>query len=205
MRDYHAHLEIGNYYHIYNRGNNGENIFLKDENFDYFLSKWIKYIDPYSETFAYCLMPNHFHFLIRVDSKDCFVKPPGISKVQDPDINLILESQFKKLFSSYALAFNNQQSRHGSLFEKRFKRVLVDSDSYLSKIIHYIHNNPLHHGFADDFLSWKYCSYRSILSEQPTRVSRNEVLEWLGGKKGFIDFHKVNINYSDIKDVAIDA
>ena len=58
-------LELGKYYHIYNRGNNGESIFLEDRNYTYFLQLYIKYIEPIALTYAYCLLRNHFHFLIR--------------------------------------------------------------------------------------------------------------------------------------------
>jgi len=56
----------GNFYHIYNRGNNRENIFFEENNYYYFLEKYDKYLTNYLETFAYCLLPNHFHLLVRV-------------------------------------------------------------------------------------------------------------------------------------------
>jgi len=56
-----APLEFGRIYHIYNRGNNRENIFVQERNYAYFLKLWTKYIDPIDDTYSYCLLRNHFH------------------------------------------------------------------------------------------------------------------------------------------------
>lgn len=59
-------LEFDRYYHIYNRGNNRENLFRKPDNYHYFLQLYTKHIHPITDTFAYCLLPNHFHLLVRI-------------------------------------------------------------------------------------------------------------------------------------------
>lgn len=64
--DYWAKFEEHSCYHIYNRGINGENLFVQEKNYYFFLNQWKKYLSPYFDVFAYCLMPNHFHFLVRV-------------------------------------------------------------------------------------------------------------------------------------------
>jgi len=56
----------GNYYHIYNHSNGNLNIFRTEENYRFFIERFVKYMSPYADTYAYCLMPSHFHFLIRV-------------------------------------------------------------------------------------------------------------------------------------------
>ena len=63
-------LQYGEYYHIYNRGNNSEMLFYNDDNYNYFLELYSKYIEPIAHTFAYCLMPNHFHFVIQIKTGD---------------------------------------------------------------------------------------------------------------------------------------
>ncbi len=66
-------LEAGNYYHIYNHSNGNDNVFFKKKNYQYFLSKYFDYISPVADTFAYCLMPNHFHFLLKFkEEKELF-------------------------------------------------------------------------------------------------------------------------------------
>ncbi|MBL7010905.1 MAG: hypothetical protein ISR82_06760 [Candidatus Marinimicrobia bacterium] len=59
---------------------------------------------------------------------------------------------FKRFLGGYSLAINKQQNRHGSLMQKRFKRIVIESDNYLLSLIHYIHHNPIHHGLTDSFL-----------------------------------------------------
>ena len=72
-------LIAGNYYHIYNRGIDSCNLFTEPDNYEYFLSLYDKYISPVADTFAWVLMPNHFHFLIRVKEELEIVTEPSIS------------------------------------------------------------------------------------------------------------------------------
>lgn len=205
MPDYHSTFEVDKYYHIYNRGNNKEEIFKSKDNYEFFLEKWYRYIAPFSDTLAYCLMPNHFHFLIQVKSNSTLnlTKLQRLGKVDEVqetqiDVNAILEEQFKRLFMSYALAFNKQQNRSGSLFQKRFKRILVSSNSYLTKIIHYIHHNPIHHSFVKKYHLWRFSSYNALVSSNQTRIARDEVLNWFGGKDVFIEFHKQTLEINEL-------
>lgn len=199
MRDLHAHFEPDHFYHVYNRGNDRRDIFLMEENYSFFLKKWIAFLDDYVDVFTYCLMPNHFHFLIRVMPGEILR-----NKAKDKDTNSLIVGQFKRLFSSYTLSFNKYFDRTGSLFQKRFKRVKVDSDNYLLTLIHYIHHNPVHHRFSQEFSDWKYSSYSAIISDGPTNISRKEVLDYFGGKKAFLSFHNRLKNYKKINHLLID-
>lgn len=134
-------------------------------------------------------MPNHFHFFVRVNP------------LEIDDINKYLEEKFKRFLSSYTLAFNKQYRRNGSLFQKRFKRIHVDKNDYFTKIIHYIHNNPVHHGITNSVENWKYNSYRAIISNQATKVCKNDVLKWFGGEKEFVKFHKNYANHMEIENL----
>jgi putative transposase len=199
MRDLHAHFEPDHFYHVYNRGNDRRDIFLMEENYTFFLKKWIAFLDDYVDVFTYCLMPNHFHFLIRVMPGEILR-----NKARDKDTNSLIVGQFKRLFSSYTLSFNKYFDRTGSLFQKRFKRVKVDSENYLLTLIHYIHHNPVHHRFSQEFSDWKYSSYSAIISDGPTNISRKEVLNFFGGKKAFLSFHSQLKNYKKINHLLID-
>lgn len=199
MIDYHSPFATEEYYHIYNRGNNKENIFISDDNYSYFLSKWKKYIYPNIDTLAYCLMPNHFHFLIKVKSEDTFntllaehslTKSQRPSKTEQININELLEKQFQKLFMSYSKAFNKQQNRTGSLFQKRFKRVRVEDDSKITRLIQYIHHNPIHHRFTQNYEEWKYSSYTAMIKNKQTLLNKEEVLNWFDGEEQFHLFHQ---------------
>ncbi|MDY7395200.1 hypothetical protein UMM65_08095 [Aureibaculum sp. 2210JD6-5] len=135
-------LEKGHYYHIYNRGIDGCTIFNNSENMDYFLRLVNKYLITKVSILSYCLMNNHFHFIVRVDDDE--------KKVTQA---------FSNLFNAYAKAFNKQNSRTGSLFEKHFRRKRIKNEEYLTNLIIYIHTNPMHHGISQDFTNYPYSSY----------------------------------------------
>lgn len=96
-------------------------------------------------------------------------------------------------FLCYAKAIKIQEGRTGSLFEKNFKRQEVGTDAYLVHMINYIHRNPQKHGIAPDYQNYPYSSYRSMLSERPTRLKRSEVLEWFGGAENFVRYHEEHV------------
>ncbi|MBK8805834.1 MAG: hypothetical protein IPO21_03925 [Bacteroidales bacterium] len=190
-------LESGRYYHIYNHAVGNDNIFRKDENFLFFLKKYIEYIDPVVDTFAYCLLPNHFHIAIRVKTKKELLelrtlpKFETLAKLSDQHF---VSKQFSNFFSSYTQAFNKQQSRKGNLFQKPFKYKCIEDDVYFKKILHYIHFNPVHHGFVLDLRDWKYSSFESFFSEKISKVKREEVITWFKDTDSFYEFHKREID-----------
>lgn len=192
-------LEYGKFYHIYNRGNNGENLFLKPDNYQYFLTLYDKYISLVAETYAWCLMPNHFHILVRIkdEAEVGFLKPKRGQKT--PPKKAVPENQFGHLFNAYAKAFNTQINRHGSLFEHPFKRIEVTSEEYLKQLVYYIHSNPIKHGFVESMLDWPWSSYLTIISVKPTKMSRESVLGWFNGQSEFITIHQEVQNLELIK------
>ena len=167
-------LEPNKFYHIYNRGNNRENIFLEDRNYSYFLRLWESHTKSIADTYAYCLLKNHFHALIKTKDDD----------KAEPS------KQFSNLFNSYAKSVNRAYSRTGSLFERPFGRNEIDSESYLAQAVLYIHLNPQRHGFARTFKAYPHSSYDILLSDQQTFLRREEVFEWFGSRKHFIQAHE---------------
>ena len=161
-------LEKGNYYHIFNRGINKADIFLNNENKSFFLKQLDKYLTDKISIFAYCLMDNHFHMVVRIDEEE-----------------KIVTQSFSNFFNSYAKAFNKQNNRTGSLFEKHFKRIRLEYEEYLKHLIIYVHLNPKHH-LDLNFEAYEFSSYKSILSSKVTKLKRNEVLELFGGIDNFI-------------------
>jgi hypothetical protein len=101
-----------------------------------------------------------------------------------------LEFQLKDFFISYSLAFNKMYNRSGSLFINPFRRVLVNKDTHFTQLIIYIHANTLKHSIYKDFQNYKWSSYQSILSNKPSLVKRDEVMEWFGNRDEFIKVHK---------------
>ena len=97
--------------------------------------------------------------------------------------------QFQRLFTSYAKAFNKQQDRYGNLIQRPFKRKAVADDSHFFQLVYYIHNNARKHGYTTDFRTYKWSSYLAFLSDEPTKLERDEMLELFGGREHFITFH----------------
>jgi putative transposase len=154
-RDY-KNFTTDNFYHIYNRGVNKQDIFLDQRDYSAFMKRLILALGkdqadtatcriiPFPENafsiMAYCLMPNHYHFLIRQNS------------------NIPVGRLVKKVCTSYVSYFNKRHHRVGHLFQDVFKAKLVDTDPYLVKLSAYIHLNPGSQSF-----SYQYSSIREYL------------------------------------------
>jgi len=198
-------LQLGVHYHIYNRGTNREDVFLEARNYHFFLNRYATYIEPIAFTYAYCLLKNHFHFLIRTKTLEeqqqvarQTARVSGTFRVLAPS------QQFSNLFNSYAKSFNRAYDRTGSLFEHPFHRVAVTTDEKFAHLITYIHRNPERHAFVDDFQDWPYSSYHAILSQQPTRIMRETVLDWFDGRVGFMDAHGVSAEVESIAGLVLE-
>ncbi|HMP13867.1 MAG TPA: hypothetical protein PKD70_08300 [Saprospiraceae bacterium] len=198
-------FEEGGFYHIYNRSNNKETIFKSDGHYRFFLQRWDHYLSPYVDTFAYALLPNHFHFLVSVRPGNQILEAADKEKTKcglrflegTIELDVLLEDQMKRFLSSYAQAFNKQQDRHGSVFQKRFKRVSIKNESHLMYLIAYLHHNPMHHGLANHYEDWHYTSFKAISSNAPTKICREALLNlWceadaIQAKKLYFEYHQV--------------
>jgi putative transposase len=208
-------LLYNTYYHIYNRGTNGENIFIQERNYEYFLKLYERHIAPIADTFAYCMLRNHFHIAVRTKSEEEIlpivkktlkvsstnqnhVKQSGLAK-QAEDLSRkplgciptdYISQRFSNFFNAYAKSINIGYGRTGSLFEHPFGRVPITSDRQFWNVIAYIHQNPQKHKFADDFRDWKYSSYGIILSEKHTIIARAEVMKWFGNRDAYLSLHE---------------
>jgi putative transposase len=197
-------LDFGNYYHIYNRGNNGIDIFFENGNYEYFLKLYHQYIHPIAETFAWCLMKNHFHFLVYIrNEKEVLIDSLEYSTVDKPRV-LDPSKQFGHLFNAYTQAINKKYNRTGSLFEIPFERKPVTSEKYLKNLIYYIHHNPVHHGFTKTINEYPWSSYGSMISDKPTKLKREEVIEIYGSKENFIAYHQGEQDLEGIFELIID-
>ena len=188
-------MEPGKFYHIYNHGNGSDNLFRTDENYHYFLKKFADHVNPIADTFAWCLMPNHFHFLIQIKEEEEVLDyykllKPGKDLSGFHNLTGLVSKSFSNFFNGYTKAYNEKFNRKGKLFLQSFKRKEVTNGEYLCKLIYYIHSNPVHHGFTKSVDEWTYSSYQSFLSLKPTKVQRDEVLKLFYGTEEFTRFHK---------------
>jgi REP element-mobilizing transposase RayT len=183
-------FEPGYFYHVFNRTNNREPLFRKPENYRYFLEKYKAYLFPWLDTYAYCLILNHFHLLVRIkDETDLLPLLKEEDRVS-PDFHELVRQQFRKFFIAYSKAFNKQEQRYGNLFQRPFKRTLIQNEGHYAHAVFYIHANPVKHKVAADFRNYPYSSYQSLLSDKPTLLKRQELLEWFGGRDAFVLFHQ---------------
>jgi putative transposase len=157
----------GQYYHIYNRGAGKSKIFYNEENYKYLIKLIEKNCQKYDVgIITYCLMPNHYHFLLQQLTDE------PISKF----INVI--------FNGYVQALNRQQNRTGTLFEGRFKHILIDDWKYLIHLCRYIHRNPVKAGLVSKPEQWEFSNYK----------------EWIGVRNGILkdeDFIKEHFENSN--------
>ncbi len=171
-------LEKDHYYHIYNRGINSETIFRNKDNMSYFLKLVEKHLNQNIQILAYCLMNNHFHFAIKIttDQKKA-------------------SQAFSNLFNAYSKAFNKQNNRTGSLFERSFKRIKIKDENYLKNLIIYIHRNPENYKVTKDFRNYSFSSFKNYNSSDNTLISdgKNYILNVFDSIENFNFAHKSDL------------
>lgn len=168
-----AHLlSIGEYFHIYNRGVDRNQIFFEEENYEFFIRRIDKYFDPSKLTLlVFCLMPNHFHFIIRQDN------PNALSEFMG------------NLCKSYAKAVNNRLDRSGHLFESKYKLKHIDEEKYLLHLSRYIHLNPVAAGLVTSPAQWQFSSYGSYCGSHGLAfVSTKEILSLTKGSENYVEY-----------------
>jgi putative transposase len=165
-------FEENHLFHLFNRGNNREAIFYNEGNYDFFIQKIEKYILPHVDILAWCLMPNHFHFMIEVLNVE----------INGYELNDAIGIALR----SYARAINIQEHRVGSLFQTgtraqnltKPENPLITSRNYFygpayifrfhksqypMKCMEYIHGNPVKAGLVKEPSLWRYSSYNEYL------------------------------------------
>ena len=210
-------LFAGQHFHIYNHANGNHNIFFSSENNRYFLQKYDAYMYHYLETFAYCLMPNHFHIQVQVRSKAEILAaaktdfPQGlanrsqiqianfeaISELTDVQAAAIVSERLRCLFLSYSKSINKAQNRSGSLFRKTFRRKPITTDAYFRGCIAYIHRNPMLHGFVADWREWKWSSYGRLDIPSETHLQKRRAVAAFGSWQQLNSYHDDYKNYAN--------
>lgn len=157
----------GHYYHLFNRGARQITIFREEKNYHFVLYRVKKYCREFDLTvIAYCLMPNHYHFLVRQNSEP----PAGLLP--------------QRVFNSYTKAYNKMYERSGTLFERRYQAIPVETESHLKHLCRYIHTNPVKDGIVSHPEAWLYSNY----------------LEWIGQRPGTIfDVDFIHTFFGDIQ------
>ena len=186
-------------YHIYNRGNNQQKIFFKPDNYIFFLAKVRRYIMPYCDILAYCLMPNHFHFLIKADERTIASK-----SIAAKDKNVLSEG-IRHLLSSYTQAINKQNNSTGSLFQQntKAKPIVKGSRNYDQICLHYIHQNPVKAKLVEKMEEWEYSSFQDYCGRRNGTLCNKEIAANILdiNLKTFYEDSYRQIGYDDINNI----
>jgi putative transposase len=183
------YLYAGQTYHIYNRGNNKQTVFFKPENYIFLLNKVKKEWLHIADILCWCLMPNHFHFMIHANENTCLERKSfGGKPMQE------FPHRIGKLLSSYTQAINNQNNTTGSLFQQKTKAKNVSSygqdassnstapeRSYVINCMHYIHQNPWKAGLVNSLEDWPYSSFADIAGLREDDLCNKQLLIQLTG------------------------
>jgi len=182
-------LQANTYYHVFNHANGFEELFFEERNYSFFLRKYRKFISPIADTPVWCLMPNHFHILIRVKTEEQLLKVYKRFKSYHELLEAkVLSKAFANFFSSYSQSMNKVYKRRGSMFVKSFKRKEIDSPAYLRTIILYIHLNPVKHRIRQTPNAWAWSSIHGFAeNEKPL------LIDVFGSIEAYYQAHKLRI------------
>jgi len=176
------------YYHIFDRANGDELLFKSEENYNFFHIKMKKYLLPYFEFQAYCLLPNHFHFVVKTKSIEEVQKL--LPEITADNFNKKYLQNCSNFLNSYAKSYNKYHKRMGSLFIERMKRVQIKTNQEIINAIFYVHKNPVHHGLVPSLSDWNNSSYKIIKNGlEDDFISPESVLRLFGG---IVSFNKVH-------------
>lgn len=206
MPPYYQPLLPDNIYHLFSRAVGSEKIFLSSDNYPFFLKKLKQHTCGVCSFYCYSLLPNHFHLLAKIKDEASVIKhfeevKKTAYQLLQHDLPDFIMERFSNFLNSYTKAFNKTYKRKGALFMDYMKRSVVNKSSDFATYIWYIHKNAVHHGIARGIGEWHFDSYRSILSEAPTDLLRGEVIDWFGGRVGFITFHQQEVRTRMIQDL----
>lgn len=167
-------------YHVYNRGNNRQQIFFDEGNYLFFLEKLRKHLKPVCDILCWCLMPNHFHLLINANEVSC--QP---QKGYEPGEIQELHHRIRIITSSYSQAINKRNKWTGSLFQQKTKAKPIlpkhKNDNYLVNAFHYCHQNPKRAGLVKKIEDWPFSSFPDYCDFRKDDLCNHELLFRLTG------------------------
>jgi REP element-mobilizing transposase RayT len=195
-------METGSIYHVFNHANGWEDIFAEERNYHYFMGGLFRRVSPAVDLHAWCLMPNHFHLAVGIpDLPEIARRDPAFEGLTEEEATRRISKAFSDHLNSYTQAFNRANGRMGSLFRQNTKWKMTDDESDFLKLVHYIHANPVHHGFVTRMEDWPHCSYSMYRCMRGSRKLEDPVIRAFGGHSSFMRYHSqsIDLKVSDVK------
>ena len=192
----------GQYYHLFNYSNGFEYLFNEKRNYDFFLSKLLKYIVPVCKIFSYSLVPDQYHIVLQVRSIEELLEFYK-SEIPKQNVELLflddylekkVSKSFSNMFNSYAQSYNKWNMRHGSLFMQNMRKEIIRSEDEFRAMIYSTHITPIEFGYVKRIEDWPFSSYQSLLCSSLTHLEREFVLDIFGGIDLFIRYHQQSLS-----------
>jgi hypothetical protein len=198
-------LQFEHLYHIFNSGVDRRRIFLEEGHYKSFFELYARHIHPVADTYAYCLLPDHFHLLVRIKSEVELVKSvPGIEALGGTTLMGIPSQAFSNFFSDYSRALHKRPGQTANLFQHLYGCIPIPDESEYLNVVLFIHQNPQRHNLCSDFREWDYSSYKVMLSDEPTFLDRKHVLDWFGNPETYESVHNMMLKKSEFERFAGD-
>jgi putative transposase len=200
----------GNHYHLVFKSIDGVLLFRDENDYAIFLERFQQFTAIAFDNWAYCLLNNHAHFIIKVKSLENIVKTifktdqskqtvamkKLLASLDDLEIlDTMIERQVNSFMVSYANYTKNKYHHDGGLFQKPFKRIAIDTDAYLQLAIIYVHANMVKHKIFDKYKEYLHSSYAAIITNNNLYCVSVAVIQFFGGIEKFTLLHEEQINY----------
>ncbi|MCK9220145.1 MAG: hypothetical protein PHF97_05070 [Bacteroidales bacterium] len=176
-------LEPGKYYHVYNRAKNGDPLFEDESAYLFFMKLYQKHVTPIAETYAYCLLHDHLHLLIRIKE----------------DANGSLYRPFALLFNSYSKGYNTRTGKEGRVFKFKMKRIEIRNMPYFREMIRFINQNPRYHGATEFPADYRFSSFHSTITTGQSMVAKEKILDQFGSRENMTYNLQTRVNEDPIR------
>jgi REP element-mobilizing transposase RayT len=196
-------LQFENLYHIFNRGVDRRNIFSDQQHYLTFFELYARHVHPVADTYAYCLLPNHFHLMVRIKSEVELVESvPGVESLGGTTLMSIPTQAFSNFFSDYSRALHNEPGQTANLFQHLYGCIPITDDRQYMNVVLFIHQNPQRHRLCADFRNWEFSSFKILLSKEATFMERETVLGWFGKRATYEAVHGMILNKNEFESFA---
>jgi putative transposase len=204
-----APFDFDQHYHMLFRSIDGIPLFKTENEYFFFLEKWKRFTDPVFVTWAYSMLDNHAHLIVKVKQLEEVLEtlnaltPEAKTKIirqflktKEPSlIGRVIERQINSFMVSYVKTYNSIFERKGGLFQRPFRRSIISNEAHLQQTIVYAHANVQKHGLLGDFRLHPHHSYFAILLGDSTYINSEAVLQFFGGINQFVSIHTEQVAY----------